>query len=156
MSEATIRPATASDLPAIQSVVNDAYSRYIPRMGRPPAPMSADYADLVARGAAWVLVQDGGVAGLIVLRANEDGLLVSNVAVSSAHQGRGLGRRLLDHAEAHARQNGIDELRLYTHVLMHENVAIYTRLGWQEYDRAEQDGFNRIFMRKRLPPAATA
>lgn len=154
MSDATIRAATADDLPAIQSVVNDAYGRYIPRMGRPPAPMSADYADLVARGLAWVLTMGNDVAGLIVLRREADGLLVSNVAVASTHQGRGLGRHLLDHAEAHARRNGIDELRLYTHVLMHENLAIYTRLGWQEYDRAEQDGYNRVFMRKRLAPTA--
>ncbi|MBB3937252.1 hypothetical protein [Aureimonas phyllosphaerae] len=35
---------------------------------------------------------------------------------------------------------------------MHENLAIYTKLGWEEYDRAEQDGFRRVFMRKRIDP----
>ncbi|MBB4004609.1 hypothetical protein GGR03_003704 [Aurantimonas endophytica] len=33
---------------------------------------------------------------------------------------------------------------------MYENLRIYERLGWEEYDRAEQDGFRRVFMRKRL------
>ena len=31
---------------------------------------------------------------------------------------------------------------------MHENIALYTKLGWQEYGRGEQAGFQRVFMRK--------
>jgi len=29
----------------------------------------------------------------------------------------------------------------YTHVLMHENIVLYTKLGWREYGRGEQSGF---------------
>ena len=32
--------------------------------------------------------------------------------------------------------------------VMHENIALYTRLGWQETGRGEQAGFQRVFMRK--------
>ncbi|UIJ70379.1 GNAT family N-acetyltransferase [Aurantimonas sp. HBX-1] len=112
--------------------------------------MTEDYGRLVGSGCVWVLVMDEEVGGLIVLRREADHVLVSNVAVGRAHQGRSFGRRLLDYAEAYARQGGYDELRLYTNELMHENLRIYERLGWEEYDRAEQDGFRRVFMRKRL------
>jgi hypothetical protein len=47
-------------------------------------------------------------------------------------------------------------MRLYTNELMHENLVVYGKLGWLEYDRAEQDGFRRVFMKKELgdmPPA---
>ncbi|TRW15295.1 GNAT family N-acetyltransferase [Glacieibacterium frigidum] len=121
-------------------------------MGRLPAPMTANYLELIEAGSVWVLAAEDDVTGLIVLRQADDHLLVSNVAVGSAQQGLRLGRALLDHAETHARRSGIHELRLYTHELMHENLAIYTRLGWEEYGRGEQDGFSRIFMQKRLAP----
>ncbi|WP_425486727.1 GNAT family N-acetyltransferase [Aurantimonas endophytica] len=64
-------------------------------MGREPAPMSDDYGRLVGSGCVWVLVMDEEVGGLIVLRREADHVLVSNVAVGRAHQGRGFGRRLL-------------------------------------------------------------
>ncbi len=50
----------------------------------------------------------------------------------------------------HASREGIGKLRLFTNELMHENLAIDTKLGWEEHDRAEKDGFRRVFMRKRV------
>ncbi|MFS0772739.1 GNAT family N-acetyltransferase [Sphingomonas sp. 1P08PE] len=146
-----IRRAGPADVPAIRSAVREAYAHYVERLGRRPAPMTADYAALVDDGAVWVLEVDGEVAGLIVLRRALDHLLVSNVAVAPAHQGHGLGRALLGYAEAQARAEAFRELRLYTHELMHENIALYTRLGWEEYDRGEHEGFRRVFMRKPVP-----
>ncbi|WP_265975351.1 GNAT family N-acetyltransferase [Brucella intermedia] len=150
MYQAEIRKATLSDVPEIQNIVKDAYAPYIERIGRKPAPMTADYAKLIEDGTAWVLVAGDSVAGLIILVIETDHVLVENVAVAKAHQGCGFGRKLLDHADVYARKNGLRELRLYTNELMHENLVIYPKLGWQEYNRAEQDGFRRVFMRKAL------
>jgi hypothetical protein len=58
------RPATTADLPVIREVVTAAYARYLGRMGRPPAPMPADYAAVDA-GQLWVTGQP--VTGLIEL-----------------------------------------------------------------------------------------
>jgi len=146
-----IRRAAASDISKIQAIVNDAYAHYIARIGREPAPMTDDYAEHVRARNIWVLETAQGIAGLIVLRMETGYLLVSNVAVGSEYQGNGYGRKLLDFADAFAAQNGKRELRLYTNELMHENLAIYSKLGWEEYDRAEQNGFQRVFMRKELP-----
>lgn len=150
MPESMMRAATPDDVPAIETLVRNAYSKYIERIGKPPAPMSADYRQPVDEGDVWVLDLDGAVAGLIILTFKADHLLVSNVAVSPACQGRGLGAKLLAHAEAQARQRGFREMRLYTNELMHENLVVYGKLGWVEYNRAEQDGFRRVFMKKEL------
>ncbi|AHG65401.1 GNAT family N-acetyltransferase [Advenella mimigardefordensis] len=151
MTETTIRVATTSDISAIKEIVNDAYGHYVERIGSKPAPMTDDYAQHVEKQTIWVLDSPNGVAGLMVLRTDADFVLVSNVAVSKAHQGKGFGKRLLDFADTFTTQKGKCELRLYTNELMHENLAIYSKLGWEEYARAEQDGFRRVFMRKTLP-----
>ena len=57
-------------------------------------------------------------------------------------------RQLVAFAESEARRRGYDEIRLYTHVVMADNVAYYERLGWEETHRGEQAGYQRIFMRK--------
>jgi ribosomal protein S18 acetylase RimI-like enzyme len=93
---------------------------------------------------------DSDVAGVLVLRPDGDALMVENVAVDPARQGEGLGRALLTFASDQAAVRGVEELRLYTHELMTSNIDLYERLGWEEYDRLEQHGFARVFMRKRV------
>ena len=149
-----IRPARAADIPRIAAIVRAAYEKYIPRMGKKPGPMLDDYAARVAEGAAWVLEADGGVAGLLVLLPEADHILLDNVAVDPQFAGRGIGRALIEFAEAETRRRGFAEIRLYTHETMTENIAMYPRLGYEETHRAEQAGYQRVFMRKKLTPLA--
>jgi GNAT superfamily N-acetyltransferase len=148
--DAAIRPATQADVPAIERIVREAYTRYIARIGKPPGPMLDDYAARVAEGAVWVLDEGGTVAGVLVLLPAADHLLLDNVAVDPARHGGGLGRRLMAFAEDEARRLGHAEVRLYTHVMMHENLEMYLRLGYEEFARFEQAGYQRVFMRKRV------
>jgi ribosomal protein S18 acetylase RimI-like enzyme len=151
VSEPAIRPACAADAAAVARLVEQAYSPYIARMaGQRPGPMDDDYPARVAAGAVWVIERGGALAGILVLLDEPDHLLLDNVAVAPGHAGQGLGRRLVAFAEAEARRRGVDEIRLYTHVTMTENQALYRRLGFEETHRAEQAGFQRVFMRKRL------
>ena len=148
--DALIRPATQADVPAIERIVREAYTRYIARIGKPPGPMLDDYSARVAEGVAWVLDEGGTVAGMVVLLPAVDHLLLDNVAVDPARHGGGLGRRLMEFAEDEARRLGYAEVRLYTHVMMHENLKMYPRLGYEEFARFEQAGYQRVFMRKRV------
>ena len=145
-----IRPATAHDVAPVQALIEAAYALYIPRIGAKPGPMLEDYAALIAQGRVEVFEEQGQVLGVLVLIAQADGLLLDNVAVSPAAQGRGLGRQLMAHAEARARQLGLEVVRLYTNEAMSENLGLYERLGYRETHRAEQAGFRRVFMEKRL------
>ena len=112
--------------------------------------MLDDYRARVCAHEAWVLEKDGSAAGVIVLLAEDDHLLLDNVAVDPEQAGRGLGRLLMEFAEAEARRRGYDELRLYTLEKMTENVAMFRLLGWQETGRGEQAGYSRVFFRKAL------
>ncbi len=85
-----------------------------------------------------------------MLRVEADHLLLDNVAVAPARQGQGLGAFLLAFTEERARAHDRDEIRLYTHVSMVENIARYTRHGYVETHREDQQGFERVFMTKRL------
>jgi len=146
----TVRRAEASDVAALRVVASEAYRDYVPRIGRLPAPMTADYAEAVRAGMAWAAVRDGEIVGLLVLAVKPDHLLLENVAVRPSAQGRGIGARLLALAEDQARALGRDEIRLYTNQAMTENLAYYPRHGYTQTHRAEQDGFRRVFFRKRL------
>ncbi len=137
----------------LRSLAAAAYLRYLPRIGRPPAPVSADYAAIVARGEASIAVRAGQIIGMIVLVPHSDYLLLENVAVLPAEQGRGVGSRLLEFAEAHARELGLPAIRLYTNEAMTENLAYYLRRGYVETHRAQEHGLRRVYFIKRELPA---
>jgi ribosomal protein S18 acetylase RimI-like enzyme len=146
----TIRPATEADAPVLRSIAVAAYQRYVPRIGREPAPMTADYLAAARHGQAWIASKDGQAAGFIILIPQPGYLLLENVAVLPAAQGHGVGTRLLALAEEHARTLRLPEIRLYTNEAMTENLAYYPRHGYTETHRAQQDGFHRVYFRKRL------
>ena len=131
-----LRRALASDAPAIRALTRDAYAKWVPLIGREPKPMTADYAEAVRRHRIDLLHLDGVLAALIETIAEADHLLIENVAVSPAFQGRGLGRRLMAHAEQIAAASGFAETRLYTNKLFADNIALYRRLGYR-IDREE-------------------
>jgi GNAT superfamily N-acetyltransferase len=143
-----IRCASSGDAEALRVVAAAAYQRYVPRIGRKPAPMTADYAQAVRDRQAWAAIDNGDIAGFAILIPRPGYLLLDNVAVLPAAQGRGIGARLLSVAEDHARSLGLSEIRLYTNEAMTENLAYYPRHGYAETHRAEQDGFRRVFFRK--------
>lgn len=112
----------------MHDVVERAYGGYVERIGRRPAPMDDDYDERI-RTARVLVADDDGVVGLIVLVGTPDHVLIENVAVHPDRQLAGIGRALLSLAEDYAGELGLDRLRLYTNVVMVENIRLYTRLG---------------------------
>ncbi len=98
----------------------------------------------------WVLEDAGRIVGILVLEQGPSGLLLDNIAVLPDSQGKGFGRALIAFAEAEARRRGFGEIHLYTHALMSENIALYRRIGFVETRRANEKGYDRIYMTKRL------
>jgi N-acetylglutamate synthase-like GNAT family acetyltransferase len=150
----TIRAAQADDVAAVHQLVQDAYAKYRSRIDVTPAPLTADYAALVASGHVWVADLDGAVAGVLVLEARPDHLLVENVAVAPSAQGSGVGAALLQRAEHEATARGLTELRLFTHERMTENLAYYPRRGYVETHRTDDGTFHRVHFAKRLTPSS--
>lgn len=145
-----LRPAQASDAPAISDLVSAAYGGYVERIGRPPRPMTDDYAQVIRDQRVTVAEIEGSVCGVLVLAVTDEGFVVDNVAVNPSRRGTGLGRTLLELAEVEARRAGFDSIYLYTHETMIENLAPYSKIGYVEYDRRPAGDASVVYMRKRL------
>ena len=146
---AKLRRAELKDLCAIRACALDAYTKYVGRIGKEPAPMVADFEALVQRRVVFVAVdKDEAVMGFIVFYPRGDHLHLENVAVLTAHQGKGVGKALIGFCETEARNCGHGAVELYTNAKMTENLRLYPRLGYAEVDRREEDGFNRVYFRK--------
>ena len=139
------RAASPADAPVLRAIAGRAYDKYVPRMDRRPAPLDADYDAAVASGAVQVIEGDDGVLGYVVVREADGALLLENMAVAPEHAGRGHGRRLVELAEARARELGLARIELYTNAAMVENLELYRHLGFVETGRREEDGFDRVF-----------
>jgi ribosomal protein S18 acetylase RimI-like enzyme len=145
-----LRPAAVADVPRLTELVQAAYGHYVERLGGPPRPMTDDYTEVVRSARVTVAERDGQIVGLVVLRISDEGFLVDNVAVDPSHQGEGVGRALLEHAEDAARRAGFDSIYLYTHERMSENLALYSRIGYVEYDRRLHGEARIVYLRKKL------
>lgn len=145
------RRATPRDVAEVRRLVERAYGGYETRLGFRPRPMDDDYARRVSEDEVWVIASGtGALAGLLVLAARPDHLLLDNIAIDPDHQGQGLGRTLLDLAERRAAEQGFDNIRLYTHHLMVENQRTYERNGYVKSHREPEHGFGRVFYTKCL------
>lgn len=145
-----LRLATPEDRPAVEAIVEAAYKHYIVRIGRKPGPMLDDYGTQIAAGRVYVMECNGTPKGVLVLIPEPDAMLLDNVAVDPSAQGMGLGREMMIFAEEAARKAGYKTIRLYTNVMMTENITLYARVGYVETHRAVEKGLHRIYMTKRL------
>lgn len=143
----SIRMAQGGDASEIRRIARMAYAKYIPRIGREPAPMAADYdADVAARRAV-VIGADAKLRGYMVAWSEGDAYFIENIGIEPQYQGRGLGRRLIEHAVSEARRAGLAALSLYTNEAMTENLAMYAHIGFVETHRLSEHGFRRVYMR---------
>lgn len=146
-----VRAASEGDLPAVKACVNDAFQKYIERIGKPPAPMLLDYAAFIRQGKVWAAEYQNKICGVLVIYETSDGFYIDTIAVSADVQGLGVGRAMLEFAEHEARRLGFSSIYLCTNVMMTENQTFYPHIGYVEYDRRMEDGYDRIFYRKNIP-----
>lgn len=150
-----IRLAALSDRTGVEEIVHAAYEPWVAVVGGRPAPMDADYASLIAAGRVHVVApaastDPADLDGLIVLIPEDGVLLVENVAVRPRSHGRGIGRALMEFAEVEARRLDLPAVRLYTHVKMARNLALYESIGYRETGRQAVPGGSLVHMSKRL------
>ena len=142
--------ALMSDVLAIQSCVKSAYQHYVDRIGKEPGPMIDDYHARVSQNDAFVIKDEDRVIGVLVLILDHQRCLLDNVAVDPQYAGNGLGKKLVEFAERFAKERKYQEIELYTHELMDENIEMYQKWGYRVVRKVSECGFNRIYMAKKL------
>ena len=144
-----IRLARQTDLAEVQTCIAAAFDPYLTRLPRPPAALSADYRDLIARNAVHVAV-DVTIVGTVTLTGHASDLVITNLAVHPSRQGSGIGRAMMRYAEDLAAAGGYRRVTLFTHELMVENIEFYSALGYAETDRRVTDGRSRVYFARTL------
>ena len=155
----TIVPGTAGDAPALLALFDDAVA-WLAARGQTgqwgSEPFSARRAT-VARAEGWAsggglwFARDprGGAAGAIVLGEAHDyvppatvpELYVQVLLTASAWRGRGVGARLIAHADELARRQGAHRLRVDCWDGVPELPAAYERLGFTRTGSFDVDGW---------------
>lgn len=151
MNDIIVRSATLGDVPAVTACVCEAYVHYIERIGKRPGPMLEDFNETIASSQVHVAEALGQIVGVAVFMETNEGYYLDNIAVRPSAKGTGVGRMLLELAEAEAKRHGYDSIYLATHELMHENRALYARIGYEEFDHRVVNGYPRVYLCKQLP-----
>jgi len=147
----SIKPATNNDLHAIRSCADAAYQIYVPRIGQKPAPMVADFEEAITKQIICVAHLEhiaSNIVGFVVFYERGDHMHLENIAVAPKAQGNGVGRALISFVEQSALAAGCNAVELYTNEKMTENLTLYPKLGYEEIERRQEDGFNRVYFRK--------
>ncbi|GGW36440.1 N-acetyltransferase [Gemmobacter lanyuensis] len=146
-----IRLARPADAAFLRACAEAAYARYVPEIGRRPAPMDADFPAQIAAGQVSVAEDVQGMPqGYVVCVPRADHMLLESVAVHPRAVGQGLGRLLIAHCETLARAQALPEVRLYTNAKMAANLGLYPHLGYRETGRGVENGFDRVYFAKVL------
>jgi GNAT superfamily N-acetyltransferase len=130
VSELTFRRANENDAETVRALTHAAYAKWVAVIGRRPKPMNVDYEHAVRAHQIDLAYLDGELAGVIEIIPAADHLLLENLAVTPAHQRKGLGRRMMARVEALARARGLTLVRLYTNKAFASNLAFYQKLGY--------------------------
>lgn len=103
------------------------------------------------RGAFLVALSDGLPVGCVGLKGNGSTLgEVKRLWVAADARGAGLGKRLMAAIEDEARALSMDTLRLDTNRALPEAYKLYSRSGWKQIDRFNDDPYPDFFFEKRL------
>jgi DNA-binding MarR family transcriptional regulator len=103
------------------------------------------------RGSFIVAMSDTLPIGCVGLKGTDHGYAeIKRLWVAPAARGLRLGRRLMDAAEAAARDLGITLLRLDTNSALPEAGQLYRTTGWSEIPRFNDDPYPDLFFEKRL------
>lgn len=118
------RPMTEADLDAIMAIEPHIYSHPWTR---------GNFVDSLASGySAWVLLDDAKIIGYSLMMLVLDEAHLLNLSIAKAYQKRGLGRLLLEHMIASARQHGAANMFLEVRPSNISAIALYENIGFNE------------------------
>jgi len=143
--DVTIRAVRAHELEHILAI-ESAAGRKFASVGLPSdlgGLAETEVAQAQSEGLLWAATapSDGSIVGFGLAWQRADALHLREVDVLPSHAGRGIGRRLVEHACALARQRRLSRLTLTTFRDVPWNAPWYRRLGFTEVADCEAPGW---------------
>jgi GNAT superfamily N-acetyltransferase len=144
-SSASIRLATAADLPALSSLIHSSFIEYQPAYTTEgfaaTTPSSDELRKRMLEGPIWVAVRDGVLLGTVSVVSRGDELYIRGMAVVPAARGLGLGGLLLRTVEDFALAQNCERLVLSTTPFLLRAIKLYERFGFKR----TADGPHELF-----------
>ncbi len=138
----TIAPATPADFPLLLRLVEEMHRNDPPLpMGPPEEAALRALLDDPSRGTVLVARGPGALLGYLILGFGYSiefhgvDAFVDELYVAAAHQGKGLGTRLLEAAEESAKVAGIRALHLEVDHANPDAARLYERVGYKVHPR---------------------
>lgn len=139
MPSIEIRPLqTDTDRDAFRSLNEEWISRYFVLEKKDREILDDPESSILSKGGHILVVQGGdSVIGCVALIPIGRGVYeLSKMAVSPLFRGLGIGRKLLDHAIAHARESGAKSLFLGSSTKLDNAVRLYESVGFHHVPAA--------------------
>lgn len=143
-----VRPMTAADLPRIHRVELASYE-YPWSLGNFADSLKAGYS-------MWVVEAAGEVVGYYVMMAAAGEAHLLNITVAPAWRRQGLGRELLEHCLARAREEKAETIFLEVRPTNEAAIAMYHNYGFVDlavrraYYQAREGREDALIMKKDL------
>ncbi len=157
MNEIEIAPAdAATDWSEVLDLLHRAFAVMEGRIDPPSSLHDLDEVTLAAKAAQELCLlahHEDDLLGCVFCAPGEEALHISKLAVDPDHQGGGIGRALMDLAEANAQAAGLEAMELQTRIEMDENHLTFARLGFRKVGETSHPGYDRttsITLRKEL------
>ncbi len=138
---------TLSDADAVASLIREAFAVQAVVTDPLPSALRVTAADVVAHlerggGGAVVVFGNGVLAGSVLWEVQDGGLYVSRVAVAPARRRLGVGRALVEAAEAAARAMRLPRAFLSTRLVLADNRRLFAACGFVETARTTHPGYD--------------
>ena len=140
-------PQQFSDWAALLELLRHAFAYQADRID-PPSSLSKLDADGLARKAReehlFLAVEGTQIVGCVYAKLTEDAVYVGKLAVLPGRQNQGIGRKLIQAAEAFARSAGRNALELETRIELTENHRTFAALGFTKVAERAHPGYDRM------------
>lgn len=148
---------TFGDWDALLALILTSFAYMQPRIDPPSSALHLTRQSLIEKTRvekAYAADENGRLLGCIFCRPEPpDCLYIGKLAVAPDAQGKGVGRLLLQAAEAYAGTCGLTCLRLETRIELTENHRVFEKWGFVQTAKGCHPGFTRptfVEMRKTL------
>lgn len=139
-----IRPALAEEAAAIAALIHPAFEQYRGRLQPESGALSESAGTIaasMASGTILVAFRAERLVGCVSVQRKGDFAYAGRLAVEPLERGSGVGRALMEEAEALARRMGLGRLRVDTRLALTENRSFFRALGFVEGAQRCHAGF---------------